>query len=106
MAALFCSMFRLSLSSDSDRCGGPSSRWARVRSRYRVRGPAGAGPSRITICLAILLASFASLAKAADNSEPAALASKSLLIAAARAGDDLVVVGERGHVLRSSDQGR
>jgi photosystem II stability/assembly factor-like uncharacterized protein len=42
----------------------------------------------------------------AETSEPAPLAPKSLLLAAARAGDALVVVGDRGHVLRSTDQGR
>lgn len=39
-------------------------------------------------------------------SVPARLASTSLLLGAARAGDDLIVVGERGHVLRSSDHGQ
>jgi len=45
-------------------------------------------------------------APAAETSEPAPLASKSNLLAVARAGDRLVAVGDRGHVLLSSDQGR
>jgi photosystem II stability/assembly factor-like uncharacterized protein len=98
-------MFRPPRSSEIQ-YGAPSSRWAGVRSRYHARGPAGAGPSRIASYLGILLATFGSLTKAAEFSEPAPLAPQSLLIAAAHAGNDLVVVGERGHVLRSSDQGR
>lgn len=43
---------------------------------------------------------------AAETSEPAPLASKSLLLAVARAGEKLVAVGDRGHVLLSADQGR
>ena len=69
-------------------------------------GPAGAGPSTAALCLGLLLAGFAPFLSAADNSEPAPLAAKSLLLAAARAGEQLVTVGERGHVLRSVDQGR
>ncbi len=47
-----------------------------------------------------------SLAPATETSEPAPLAPKSLLLAVAKAGDRLVAVGDRGHVLLSSDQGR
>ena len=47
-----------------------------------------------------------STALAAESSEPAPLAPKSLLLAVAKAGDRLVAVGDRGHVLLSSDQGR
>ena len=43
---------------------------------------------------------------AAETSELAPLAPKSLLLAVARAGDRLVAVGDRGHVLLSADQGR
>jgi photosystem II stability/assembly factor-like uncharacterized protein len=43
---------------------------------------------------------------AAETSEAAPLAPKSLLLAVTRAGDKLVAVGDRGHVLRSADQGR
>lgn len=45
-------------------------------------------------------------ARAAETSEPASLAAKSLLLAVTRAGDKLVAVGDRGHVLLSADQGR
>ncbi len=41
-----------------------------------------------------------------NSSVPARLAAESLLLGAARAGDDLIVVGERGHILRSSDHGQ
>jgi photosystem II stability/assembly factor-like uncharacterized protein len=44
--------------------------------------------------------------EAAETSEPAPLAPVSLLLAVARAGDRLVAVGDRGHVLLSTDQGR
>jgi photosystem II stability/assembly factor-like uncharacterized protein len=43
---------------------------------------------------------------AADFSEPAPLASKSLLLDAARAGSRLVAVGDRGHILLSDDEGK
>ena len=49
---------------------------------------------------------FAVPLPAAESSELAALAPKSLLLAVARAGDRLVAVGDRGHVLLSADQGR
>jgi photosystem II stability/assembly factor-like uncharacterized protein len=44
-------------------------------------------------------------APAAEMSEPAPLAAKSLLLGVARAGDRLVAVGDRGHVLLSDDNG-
>jgi photosystem II stability/assembly factor-like uncharacterized protein len=43
---------------------------------------------------------------AAELSEPAPLAPRSLLLDAARAGTRLVAVGDRGHVLLSDDEGR
>ncbi len=52
-----------------------------------------------------LFSCVASSAIALD-SEPAPLASRSLLLAAARAGPQLVAVGDRGHVLLSGDEGR
>ncbi len=55
------------------------------------------------LLLGLLLAASA---PAAETSEPAPLASKSLLLAVTRAGDRLVAVGDRGHVLLSADQGR
>jgi len=45
-------------------------------------------------------------AGAAESSVAAPLAAKSLLLAVARAGRNLVAVGDRGHVLVSSDEGR
>jgi len=45
-------------------------------------------------------------ARSAETSEPAPLAAKSLLLAVARAGDRLVAVGDRGHVVVSTDNGR
>lgn len=42
---------------------------------------------------------------AAETSEPSRLAAKSLLLDVTRAGDRLVAVGDRGHVLISADEG-
>ena len=71
--------------------------------------PAGSFPlfrmaGRWFALLIVLLA--ACRAPAAESSELAPLAPKSLLLAVTRAGDTLVAVGDRGHVLRSADQGR
>lgn len=41
-----------------------------------------------------------------ESSEPAPLAAKSLLLAVAKTETDIVVVGDRGHILRSKDDGR
>ena len=63
---------------------------------------------RIVIHVWLLLLTFAaapSVALALD-SEPAPLAAKSLLLDVARAGQRLVAVGDRGHVLLSDDEGR
>jgi photosystem II stability/assembly factor-like uncharacterized protein len=56
-------------------------------------------------CLALSLF-FPGAARAAESSELAPLASKSLLLDVARAGSRLVAVGDRGHVLLSDDEGR
>ncbi len=61
---------------------------------------------RVWLLLCLTLTVTLSPASAAETSELAPLASKSLLLAVARAGDRLVAVGDRGHVLLSSDQGR
>ena len=66
--------------------------------------PAGLRARRFFLPLLILLAAGA--AGAAEHSEAAPLAAKSLLLAVTRAGDKLVAVGDRGHVLVSADQGR
>ncbi|MBL9214929.1 MAG: hypothetical protein JNG83_05590 [Opitutaceae bacterium] len=55
---------------------------------------------------ALLWAAGAESAAPAESSEPAPLAARSLLLDVARAGDTLVAVGDRGHVVLSSDQGR
>jgi photosystem II stability/assembly factor-like uncharacterized protein len=47
-----------------------------------------------------------SCASADEQSEPARLASQSLLLDITRAGSSLVTVGERGHILVSNDEGR
>ena len=43
--------------------------------------------------------------RAAESSEPAVLASRSLLLDVARAGQHLVIVGDRGHILISDNEG-
>ncbi len=53
----------------------------------------------------IALLVSASLLWSAETSQPAPLAAKSLLLDVARAGGKLVAVGDRGHVLVSSDEG-
>lgn len=68
-------------------------------------------PTRALLALLLMAASAAHPSRAADPvaPEPALLvprAAQSLLLDAARAGDALVAVGERGHVLRSTDEGR
>lgn len=55
--------------------------------------------------MTLLLSLIAHLA-CAESSEPAPLAPQSLLTDVAAAGDALVAVGERGHVLRSADAGK
>jgi photosystem II stability/assembly factor-like uncharacterized protein len=73
------------------------------------RQTAGARISRLTTAatfLAFLVLGSILTTHAAEQSEPAPLAARSLLLAATRAGDRLVAVGDRGHVLLSSDQGR
>lgn len=64
---------------------------------------AGFRARRFFLLLALLAVATAG---AGENSEIAPLAAKSLLLAVARAGDKLVAVGDRGHVLLSADQGR
>lgn len=70
--------------------------------------PVPGSSSRRQTAGALLLATvlLVPLVRAFENSEPAPLAAKALLTAGARAGDQLVAVGYRGHVLRSADQGR
>jgi photosystem II stability/assembly factor-like uncharacterized protein len=56
--------------------------------------------------LALLTLTFTLSASAGESSEPAPLAVQSLLLDVARAGNRLVTVGDRGHVLLSDDEGR
>ena len=67
--------------------------------------------SMIAACLALALATGTAAAGGSKDpldvaAQPSPLASKSLLQAVTRAGDRLVAVGQRGHVLVSSDAGR
>ncbi len=59
---------------------------------------------RLLLALVPLL-SLAAL-RAAETSEPAPLAAKALLLDVTRAGDRIVAVGDRGHILLSDDEGR
>lgn len=54
----------------------------------------------------ISLLAAAPAGRATEHSAPARLAARSLLLGLARAGDTVVAVGDRGHVLRSTDEGR
>jgi len=63
---------------------------------------AGRNARRLGLVLAM---SACALLPAVEQSEPAPLAAKSLLLDLAKAGDRLVAVGDRGHVLVSADQG-
>jgi len=65
-----------------------------------------------TLALSVAIASFAapgvSLAEAAEDIKPAVeseLSASDLLLDAAKAGDRLVAVGSRGHIVYSDDQG-
>lgn len=61
---------------------------------------------RYSTCLLLALAFILPCSLAAsESSEPAALASRSLLLDVARAGSRLVAVGDRGHVLLSDNEG-
>lgn len=67
--------------------------------------------SRIALTTVLLLSSTPTLApsdageRRSDWSEPAPLAPRSLLLDADKAEDQIIAVGDRGHVLISSDQG-
>lgn len=63
--------------------------------------------SNLFALLCLLLVAIIPVSAAADNySVSAHLAPESLLLGGARAGHQLIVVGERGHVLRSDDHGQ
>jgi len=57
------------------------------------------------VCLSLLIGALSPTVTAAESSEPAPLASRSLLLDVTRAGQRLVAVGDRGHVLLSDDEG-
>lgn len=59
-----------------------------------------------TFALLALRATAPAFAAPAESSEPAPLAAKSLLLDIAKAGANFVAVGDRGHVLISSDDGK
>ena len=72
----------------------------------RAQGPELVERASLRPYFAILLLLFPTLGlRAAESSELAPLAAKSLLLDVARAGDRLVAVGDRGHVLLSDDEG-
>lgn len=60
-------------------------------------------PLRLVAATLALLLAVAAFAQ--EASEPAPLAAKSLLLDITRAGDRMVAVGDRGHVLISADEG-
>ncbi len=70
------------------------------RSSFRGRQPSLVGVAALALLLWLVSAA------SGDNSVMAPLAKSSLLLDAAAAGQRLVAVGERGHVLISGDQGR
>jgi len=73
--------------------------------RPALKLPCYRGRFRAGLFLFTLLLACPAAPAAAENSEPAVLASRSLLLDAAFAGSSLIAVGERGHVLLSADNG-
>jgi len=59
----------------------------------------------VVAVLLLLLSSMVAPVSSAENAVIAPLVTKSLLLDVVRAGNDLVAVGERGHVLLSEDNG-
>ncbi len=70
--------------------------------KIKQGNPAAAG---LGIVIALFLL-FPFALRAVESSELAPLAAKSLLLDVTRAGDRLVAVGDRGHVLLSDDEGK
>ncbi|MGF6393550.1 WD40/YVTN/BNR-like repeat-containing protein [Pseudomonas plecoglossicida] len=80
-----------------------------MRERVMSQARRGAWPLAAGAMLALALGMWADIAQAAaaeEYSSESAKASQSLLIDAAHAGQRLVVVGDRGHILFSDDQGK
>ncbi|MDP1578858.1 MAG: YCF48-related protein [Candidatus Didemnitutus sp.] len=61
--------------------------------------------ARLCACLLVALPAFV-FATVPESSEPAPLAARSLLLDVARAGKNIVAVGNRGHVIISQDEGK
>lgn len=78
-----------------------------IRASFTTTAGSHARRLFIPLALACALAAGAgrSLAAESEHSEPSKLAAKSLLLDIARVGDRLVAVGERGHIVLSSDEG-
>ncbi|QPN46968.1 YCF48-related protein [Pseudomonas sp. p106] len=80
-----------------------------MRERVMTQARRGAWPLAAGVMLALALGMWAGSTQAAaaqEYSTESAKASQSLLIDAAHAGKRLVVVGDRGHILFSDDQGK
>ncbi|MCI0910933.1 WD40/YVTN/BNR-like repeat-containing protein [Pseudomonas putida] len=80
-----------------------------MRERVMTHARRSAWPMAASAMLALALAMWAGSTQAAavqEYSTESAKASQSLLIDAAHAGKRLVVVGDRGHILFSDDQGK
>jgi photosystem II stability/assembly factor-like uncharacterized protein len=78
---------------------------ALATAKAKTNGP-HPGACWLALLFALVFASPSSLAAADAFSERARLAPISLLLDVTRAGDRLVAVGDRGHVLLSDDEGR
>lgn len=96
------------LSDTPGSAGTPLGRRNFRQQRFGNAAPAGLGAATLRPRLAVLLLLFfgVSLLRAAESSELAPLAARSLLLDVAHAGNRLVAVGDHGHVLLSNDDGR
>lgn len=75
--------------------------------RSSLNSAAGCMARRLFLPLiAILLGLVGSFSRAEENSEPARLAARALLLDVTLAGDRLVAVGEHGHIVISTDRGQ
>ena len=76
-----------------------------LRAAARSLAPGRAGPLRPALQSVVLLGVVTAAGAGAQEAVEAPLAARSLLLDGAAAGSRLVVVGERGHVLVSTDDG-
>ena len=75
--------------------------------RHGITVTAGRAARRFIATLIIGALALPALSPAAsEDAEPAPLAVKSLLLAVAKTENSIVVVGDRGHILRSKDDGK